>query len=384
MESMNTLQPKYVALDTSTYLNLLKRQTDPQVKDTLDALNSGQIVPYVTFDHVLELLQGDDQKSRLDQLDFFEKFNLIAYPKHFPSPPWRNSTICASYLDLQEFEISALRDDSNLSLEQVINRVKLDAVAEVRSGRAIAYEPVLRDIARSGRATSIVQLNRAAASMIHSSPQNPQEVIASAGEYTMLGPQGAEQLRSQLITQLAQQLRQFGDRRLEDIDLLAANIVEQALKRVIPNYRPSGADPFRELARNLLGLDLDRLPPGSTADDFVTETLYRSRMALHERRMRLEDRSAYRAITRQQLPSITVWFALEREAKSNMPTAEGGNMLDFPLAALPFYIDKVQVDRRVLHLVEVAANKNPFLKRIRTNLFRSKDLKELLEVLNSL
>lgn len=285
----------------------------------LDALNSKQIVPYVTFDHVLELLQGDDQKSRMDQLDFFEKFNLIAYPKHFPSPPWRNSPICASYLDMQEFEISALQDDSHLSLEQVINREKLDAVAEVSSGRAIAYDPVLRDIARSGRATSIVQLNRAAASIIHSSPQNPKEVIPSAGEYTMLGPQGAEQLGPQLITQLAQQLRQFGDRRLEDIDLQAANIVEKAFKRLMPNYQPYEADPFRELARNLFGLDLDRLPPGSTANDFVIETLYRSRMALHERQMRLEDRSAYKAITRQQLPSITVWFTLEREAKLNVP-----------------------------------------------------------------
>jgi hypothetical protein len=116
---MSAFQPKYVALDTSTYINLLRRQTDVEVKDTLDALNSGQIVPYVTFDYVLELLQGHDQKSRFDQLDFFEKFNLVAYPKHFPSPPWRNSPLCASYLDVQEFEISALLADPNLSLEQV-------------------------------------------------------------------------------------------------------------------------------------------------------------------------------------------------------------------------------------------------------------------------
>lgn len=381
---MSAFQPKYVALDTSTYINLLRRQTDVEVKDTLDALNSGQIVPYVTFDYVLELLQGHDQKSRLDQLDFFEKFNLVAYPKHFPSPPWRNSPLCASYLDVQEFEISALLADPNLSLEQVINRVKTDAVAEVRSGRAIAYDPVLRDIARSGRATNIVQLNRAAASIVHSSPQNRQGVIPSAGEYMMLGPEGAEQLRPQLITQLTQQLREFGDRRLEDIEVQAANIVEQALQQLIPSYHPNGADPFRELARNLLGLDLDRLPSGSTMDDFATETLYRSRIALHERRMRLEDRSAYKTITLQQLPSMIVWFAFEREARANMATAEGGNMLDFPLAALTFYIDKVQVDRRVLHLAEIAGNRNPFLNRIRENLFRSRDLKDLLHVLNSL
>jgi hypothetical protein len=31
---------------------------------------------------------------------------------------------------------------------------------------------------------------------------------------------------------------------------------------------------------------------------------------------------------------MVAWFSIEREAKSNKPTAEGGNMLDFPFAAL--------------------------------------------------
>ncbi len=59
-------------------------------------------------------------------------------------------------------------------------------------------------------------------------------------------------------------------------------------------------------------------------------------------------------------------------------------MIDFPLAAFALYIDKVQVDKRVLHQAEMAANKNRFLERIHNNLFRTKDLKDLLGVLSSL
>jgi len=150
------------------------------------------------------------------------------------------------------------------------------------------------------------------------------------------------------------------------------------------NYDPSAPDPFRAVVSSFLGLDLSRLPSETTRDDFVLETLYRGRMALHERRMRLQDGAAYRAIPRERFPSMVAWFAIEREAKSNKPTAEGGNMLDFPFAALAFYVDKVQVDKRVLNHVEAAARKNPFLDRIRANVFRSKDLKDLLSVLNSL
>jgi hypothetical protein len=39
--------------------------------------------------------------------------------------------------------------------------------------------------------------------------------------------------------------------------------------------------------------------------------------------------------------------------------------------------DKVQVDKQVLHHVEVAARKNPLLEKIRSNVFRAKDLKNL-------
>jgi hypothetical protein len=131
-------------------------------------------------------------------------------------------------------------------------------------------------------------------------------------------------------------------------------------------------------------VDVSRLPLKATQYDFVIETLFRSRMATHEIRMRLPDGTAYKAITRQMLPSMVAWFAFDQAAKSNKPTAEGSGMIDFPLAALALYLNKVQVDKRVLHQAEAAARKNPWLERIHRNLFRSKDVQDLLSVLNSL
>lgn len=83
-----TLQPKYVALDTSTWIDLFKRQADPIVKDILDVLNSGQIVVYASFEHVLELVAHSDQSVRLEQLDFFRLVNLIDSPKPISRVMW--------------------------------------------------------------------------------------------------------------------------------------------------------------------------------------------------------------------------------------------------------------------------------------------------------
>jgi hypothetical protein len=137
------------------------------------------------------------------------------------------------------------------------------------------------------------------------------------------------------------------------------------------------------MAAGFLGLDLSRLPSPATAENIVLETLYRSRMEPHERRMRLDDGTAYRAIPMERLPFMVVWFALEEVDKSGQQKAEGGNMLDFPFSALAFYLDKVQVDKRVLNHAKIAARKNPFLERIYRKLFRSKDFKDLLNTLHS-
>jgi hypothetical protein len=112
------LRPKYVSLDTSTWIGLFKHRTDPEVKDILDVLNSGQIICFVSFEHVLELVQYSVLQVRLEQLEFFELIKLISFPKPISFPaPWRNSPLCGSYLDLQESEISLLLENPNLTLE---------------------------------------------------------------------------------------------------------------------------------------------------------------------------------------------------------------------------------------------------------------------------
>jgi hypothetical protein len=376
------LRPKYVALDTSTWINFFKHQADPVVKDILDVLNSGKIVVYVSFEHVLELVAHSDQSVRLQQLDFFRVIKLVGHPKPVSFPIlWRNSPLCGSYQDVQEPEISALLQDPSLTLDQVIELARPQAIAGFASGKDFANDAALRDIAKTGRATDITQLNQAAVSMLYAALQNPNNVVPAAGNYTMLDPQAAGQRKPQLIAALAQQFRFSG---VQDPDQVAARVVEQSFQLIFQNYDPSSSDPFRELATKTLGLDLTRLPAGSTQHDFILETVFRSRMATHERRMSLADGTAYKALLRDMLPSLVAWFALDEAARSNMPTAQGSNMIDFPLAAFALYIDKVQVDKRVLRQAEMAVRKNPWLERIYKNLFRTKDLQHLLSVLNSL
>jgi hypothetical protein len=375
-------QPKYAALDTSTWINLFKYRNKQEAKDIITVLNLGQIIPYVSFEHVLELVQHSDQTVRLEQLDFFRVINHVGSPKPISFPaPWRNSPLCGSYQDVQEPEISVLLRDPTLTLVQVVEKGRPTAIAGFACGVDLANDSVLRDIARTGRATSLVSVNQAAVSMLFAALQNQNDVIPQGGTYTMLNQQAAEQRKPQLIATFAQQFRQAG---MQNPDQHAAEVVEQSFQLIFQYYDPSSADPLRDMAAKALGLNLNRLPTGSTQHDFVLETLFRSRMATHETRMSLPPGAAYNALTRLMLPSFVAWFEFDQAARSNMPTPQGSNMIDFPLAAFALYVDKVQVDKRVLHQAEMAARQNPFLEKVRRNLFRTPDLKSLLCVLKSL
>jgi hypothetical protein len=376
MESMSMLQPKYVALDTGTWIQLFKHRNDQVAKDILDVLNSGRIVVYVSFEHVIELLQHSDQTVRLEQLDFFRTIKHIGSPKPISFPaPWRNSPLCGSYQDVQEPEITVLLKGPTLTLDQVIEQVRPYSIARFTSGTAFANDAVLKDIARTGRATGFVSLNQVAVSILYAALQNPSNVIPEAGTYKMLDRQSAEQLKPQLISMFAQQFGLSGAQ--------AAELVEHSLQLIYQNYDASSVDPLRDVAANALGLDRNRLPTGFTQRDFVLETLFRSRMKIHEQRMSLPDGAAYKALTWHMLSSLVAWFELDEAARSNMPSPQGSTMIDFPLAAFGLYVDRVQVDRRVLHQAKMAASKNPFLERVSKNLFRTKDLQGLLGVLKS-
>jgi hypothetical protein len=361
---------------------LFKRRNDPEAKEIITVLNSGQIIPYVSFEHVLELVQHSDQNTRLEQLDFFRVINHVGSPKPISFPaPWRNSPLCGSYQDVQEPEISVLLRDPTLTLDQVVEKVSPTAIAGFASGMDFANDSVLRDIARTGRAIGFVPLKQAAVSMLYAALQNPNYDIPQAGSYTMLDQKAAEQRKPHMIATFAQQFRLAG---VPNPDRHAAQVVGQSFQLIFQHYDPSSADPFRDVATKALGLDLTRFSAGSTQHDFVFETLFRSRMATHERRMSLPDGAAYNALTRHMLPSLVAWFDLDQAARSNMPRAQGSNMIDFPLAAFALYVDKVQVDKRVLHQAEMAGRQNLFIERIRRNLFRTPDLKSLLGVLKSL
>jgi hypothetical protein len=145
---------------------LCKRRSDPEVKDIVDVLNDGIIIPYVSFEHVLELLQPSDRKTRNEQMDFFRVLRHISFPKpiSFPSP-LKNSPICGSILDLQESEISILLENPNLTQDQVIDFARPKAVAGLCSGLDLWNDECLSGIAKSGRAINTLELNKAAASM---------------------------------------------------------------------------------------------------------------------------------------------------------------------------------------------------------------------------
>jgi hypothetical protein len=90
----------------------------------------------------------------------------------------------------------------------------------------------------------------------------------------------------------------------------------------------------------------------------------------------------YQAIRREMLPSWMISRELRHLAKGATKAA-GSDMIDFPLAAVGLYVDKIQVDKRVLGYLNGRSGKNPLFAKIAPRAFRSKDLKDVARHLSS-
>jgi hypothetical protein len=92
--------------------------------------------------------------------------------------------------------------------------------------------------------------------MLFAALQNPNDVIPQAGNYTMLDQKAAEQRKPQPVATLAQQFRQAG---MQNPDQQAAQVVEQSFQLIFQHYDLCSADPLRDIAAKVFGLNLARL-----------------------------------------------------------------------------------------------------------------------------
>lgn len=117
---MPLLQPKLVALDTSTWGNLARdADRDPAARRVLDLFGEGTVVPFLTYHHIEELFAHANARVRQSRAQLLRSLPWVAFMR-LPAPV----AYVGSILNLREAEIDVLLRRPTANIAEVIAAVR--------------------------------------------------------------------------------------------------------------------------------------------------------------------------------------------------------------------------------------------------------------------
>ncbi|VVM07544.1 hypothetical protein [Methylacidimicrobium tartarophylax] len=377
--SVSVYAPTYIALDASNWIDMERYKWRLCTKEIKAILNTGSILPYVTFEHFYEILRSD---KRYGVFEILFSLKYVAHPE--PCRFLRTSTkerICGSVDDIQYEEVLALLAQPDASWKTVVAKVRPKALGSVSSGQSLCNDPVIKSMVESGSPPRHATINDWAESMEFVTEANGRILFPPAGSYTLAAGREAEERRRALKGRVAEFLQTKGAPGLRDVDETLELLYRQASHLIGPFCQCGGNDPILMLL-TALGIKPERLRTTKAGyrELPLEELLFASRKIVFEKGLGLKEGLLY-AIDWDRVPTWRIEGELGSATRRGESTgrAKGSNCIDHKLSGLALYVDRVQVDRRVFHYFEVAAKKDGCLRELQRRLRRTSTLDVLAE-----
>jgi hypothetical protein len=363
---MTLIRPILVSLDTSTLGNLARdTDRDRHADQVTDLLNCGVILPFLSFHHVLELYQHNDRDIRLRRAQYLKSLKLIAFQKTTEDAP-----NIGDIVDLQSEEIMALVHAPGLALESVVNVVRAKVISGVCSGREFleAYGELWDLLRSTGIMNHFEHKGAEIESIARKAPGDRIAKLPKPGEYKLRDEADVEAIFSKMLIWLTQQLREKGDRRVNDPEGSAMAFLTRVYREGKLMWTSNGSDPFLEVVSHLYGVDPERLPSKPTIEDVGYEAIFLTRMSVVEERLQLPAGTLVKTIRQEMVPSWRIWRSLDHMMRTSK--AAGSNMGDRFHACYAPYVEWLQVDKRIREFFRQAAQKDQFLNTLNPKIFQ--------------
>ncbi len=358
---MALIKPVYVALDSSQLGNWARDRdsTDDAIRAAAldfetEFLQSGFIL-VVTFHHIDELLAHSDAAVRT-RLALLKTLPLVAWP-HLPA----SSMLPGGISDIMAAEIEAAvhKDTAEAVRDQVAQSIfKVGTGEEALSffdRHWKALQPHFR--ARAEQDRDMVALTRSAIA------QGPDITVRDLKRARFGTPEAIAKRMAEMGADLALEVRERGDRRIENPDAVAAGFVSR-INAMASTLTGSVADHARR-ALALQHVDLDELGQDAKFTDLTALGLFRQKLrGVAEEDLR---HIPWSIILERATPDRLPYALLERGLRDHgqdLPERKGSEVYDRYLATLAFYTDLTYVDRRTQEDLRRARQAIPELNRL--------------------
>lgn len=354
-------QPIYIALDTSTYIDLAKDRHATTAKAILSILNDGFLIPYVTSAHLRELLVASTtREERRRILSVLAGLKHVAYPEpyRFPRAP-AETPRCGATLDITAREVRALLKERSASLQQIITTVR----SEARAGHCSGYD-FCNDLA-------IEKWVEYGAPPISEANGFAEALFAIAPRILVRLTTGTSTSFDKCVTMIAREMNEQKDKKSPAISEPQIEALLRPAVNATVYHSRSKINPEYLKAKN-----------SGQWGASVVAALFTAKVSVLEEHMELPFGTLAAAnIDQNKLPTWIIERDLRAFTTNGKEPAGRGNAVDYRLAGLSPYVDYVQVDKRINRHSTELAKRNPSLRDVCGRMFcvaRLEDLRDKL------
>lgn len=372
--------PRLIALDSSIIGNVARdfyhsnEHNQKKARHFLDYLSLKNLIPLITWHHIEELLQHNDEVVVDNRIRFIKSFPMIAWFSSVNSP-----SIVGSILDIQATELSWLIDNPSTSLEVVIQKTK-DKLLKFSSGQDLVsifnydeetWKQFKENLAhRQDRRREIASIGHAKFIDMQSNK------VSDFTNKRLRKPEETTKTLDILEANLERELINHGDKKLSGHKSVAQEFINEVKKSGLQLYHAQGN--AQNIFLKSFGIDPMDVSSDATLQDIGYTAIYKQKIRILAETFGL-NYDSLKAIKEDLCPSWIIWRELDKVLKSAQ-YASGSDITDKYHSVLALYADILLVDKR-FHEIFRQLDRNAVIKKIINKIIKLSDYGNMMKVI---
>ena len=226
------ITPKLFAIDTSVLGKVAKdyyssiQSRRKKASEFLSTISARGLIPFFCLHHIEEILQHDNDTVVSGRLSLIKKFSQVAWVK--PSSP---EGLVGSIIDIQGTEITLLINDPNISIEKLVSKIRRGLII-YSTGESFINDMKEALLILRGHIffEKRKQKRKAISSISHVRDSKTDNIkLTVLHESRLKSPNEVEESINLLKRNLTQQLKERGDKKLENYDEYTDQFTEQVV-----------------------------------------------------------------------------------------------------------------------------------------------------------
>jgi len=364
-----------ISIDTSIFGKLARdyfcddKAKNQNASETIAYLNENGFVPFISFHHIQEILQHENERVVFRRWSLINKFPIVAWMCSY-----EDSKILGSIFDIHQLEVKHLLENKNRTFDELISHFKTRLVQYSTGEEFVTiFEPVYCQLRDLGLVD--IQRSKEIESLSHVRDKEVDKIKLTQLNHSMLkNPEEVRSYMAKYEKDLSSLLEDKGDSKLKNHKSVASKFVTEVENVGQALYSDSSPSLLEAFVLNS-GVRMDQITSKTTVGDLGYLAIYNSKLShiLESLKIPLE---RARELSPEKHTTWVIWECLDKIMK-NENMAHGSNMVDKHMSILALYVDVFTVDKRVKEYFRQLARKKSVLSGYFNNIVKLSSYSDL-------